>query len=142
VVFEGTDLECFEISITNWPYLGSLSDEQKKTKEEYLAKYTDKYQAIKHSTELPEDLSLWISVRFYDDGTGKLIPYPAGEGRALSDQALSKDQYRLLCYVKNDYIFEWHVEHKEAYLTDEEYELYEKWVQPGFKATNEEKQKY
>ena len=144
VVFESINLDNFDIDVTNWPYLGSLSEEQKKTKQDYLSKYSDKYQAIKHSTELPKDLSLYISVDFYDDGTGKLISYPAGISGLWwsSDRMLSKNQYSLICYVKNDYIFEWHIEHHEAYLTDEEYDFYKKITTDGYKTTDEEYERF
>jgi hypothetical protein len=142
IVFENINLDSFEIRLSKWPYLGSLTDEQKKIEQDYLSKYTDKYQAVKHTTDLPEELSLYVLANFYDNGEGQLIPYPAGEGSYWSDQILSKDQYSLLCYIKNDYIFEWHIEHHEAYLTDEEYELYQKVSAKDYKATEEEYKKY
>lgn len=141
-VFENINLDSFKIRLSKWPYLGSLTDEQKKIEQDYLSKYTDKYQAVKHTTDLPEELSLYVLANFYDNGEGQLIPYPAGEGSDWSDQILSKDQYSLLCYIKNDYIFEWHIEHHEAYLTDEEYELYQKVSAKDYKATEEEYKKY
>lgn len=138
IVFENINLDNFIVSVTNWPYIGSLSDEQKQIKQEYLSKHSDKYEAIKHSTDLPEKLSLYISASFYDDGTGHLIPYPEGEDQSLKNMILSKDQYRLTCYVKNDYIFEWDIKHHEAYLTDEEFEFYKKVTAEGYEITDEE----
>lgn len=113
VVLAQYDLSDFYCSVTRYPILGSNNDEQDEIEKNYLEKYPDANEAIKHTKELEkDDLSLFIYGKFILKDN-KLVQLDLDEsGQPTDANYKNYEIYEISFYIKNDEIIQICVENK------------------------------
>ena len=107
------DLSNFYCAVDRYPILGSLKEDQKKIESDYLKKYPDVNDAVKHTKELERsNLSLYISGHFIVKSK-KLIQLNLDElGRPRDDDYMDYENYEISFRIKNDEIIQICVENQ------------------------------
>ncbi len=107
------DLSNFYCAVTRYPTLGSNNDKQNEIEKNYLEKYADVNEAIKHTKELEKNkLSLYISGKFIlKDDT--LVQLDLDElGRPIDKNYFNYENYEISFRIKNDEIIEITIENQ------------------------------